>query len=47
MSEIKRACMLDHVSIAVRDIKRSAVFYDAVLAVLGLHRTSDRDGAAC
>ena len=31
--------MLDHVSIPVRDIKRSGAFYDAVLAVLGLSRT--------
>lgn len=45
MSTIKKRCVLDHVSIAVRDIKRSAVFYDAVLAVLGLQRTSDGDGA--
>ncbi|MFZ5931136.1 MAG: VOC family protein [Pseudomonadota bacterium] len=31
--------VLDHVSIPVRDIKRSGAFYDAVLAVLGLYRT--------
>lgn len=45
MSGIKRPCALDHVSIPVCDLKRSADFYDAVLAVLGLQRTSTGDGA--
>lgn len=30
--------MLDHISIGVRDLKRSAAFYDAALAPLGLRR---------
>lgn len=32
--------VIDHVSIPVRDIKRSGAFYDAVLAVIGLTRTA-------
>jgi catechol 2,3-dioxygenase-like lactoylglutathione lyase family enzyme len=34
--------MIDHVSIAVADLKASAAFYDAVLAPLGLTRLVDR-----
>ncbi len=34
--------MIDHVSIAVSDLKGSAAFYDAVLAPLGLVRLVDR-----
>ena len=37
--------MLDHVSIPVTDLKRSAQFYDAVLATLGLRRRKERPGA--
>ena len=37
--------MLDHVSIPVADLARSAVFYDSVLAVLGLVRRKERPGA--
>ncbi len=32
--------VIDHVSIAVSDLKRSGAFYDAVLAVIGLTRTA-------
>ncbi|MCK9993521.1 MAG: hypothetical protein Dbin4_02041 [Alphaproteobacteria bacterium] len=38
--------VLDHVSIPVRDIKRSVAFYDTVLAVLGLSRTAGGDDFA-
>lgn len=34
--------MIDHVSIAVRDLKTSAAFYEAVLAPLGLAKLVDR-----
>jgi catechol 2,3-dioxygenase-like lactoylglutathione lyase family enzyme len=37
--------MLDHVSIPVADLERSASFYDAVLATLGLRRRKERSGA--
>jgi catechol 2,3-dioxygenase-like lactoylglutathione lyase family enzyme len=37
--------MLDHISIPVRDFKRAATFYDAVLAAIGLKRTKERPGA--
>jgi catechol 2,3-dioxygenase-like lactoylglutathione lyase family enzyme len=37
--------MLDHVSIPVADVERSAAFYDAVLATLGLRRRKERPGA--
>jgi catechol 2,3-dioxygenase-like lactoylglutathione lyase family enzyme len=37
--------MLDHVSIGVRDLKRSQEFYDAVLGVLGYERLSNDDGS--
>lgn len=36
--------MIDHVSIAVSDLARSAVFYDAVLAPLGYRRLVERSG---
>lgn len=36
---------VDHVSIPVTDFARSAAFYDAVLATLGLVRRKQRDGA--
>lgn len=36
--------MIDHVSLAVRDIERSRAFYDAVLATLDHRRTGDIDG---
>ena len=35
--------MLDHVSLPVLDIDRSAEFYDAVLAVLGIERQRTAD----
>lgn len=35
--------MIDHVSIPVRRLSESAVFYDAVLAPLGLKRMVERD----
>lgn len=35
--------MIDHVSIAVRDLAESAGFYDRVLAPLGLVRMVERD----
>jgi len=37
--------MLDHVSIPVRDAIRAALFYDAVLATLGLRRVKEVGGA--
>jgi len=37
--------MLDHVSIPVKDLKRSGAFYDAVLATIGLKRTRERADA--
>jgi len=36
---------LEHVSIGVRDLARSAAFYDAVLAPLGYGRVFTREGA--
>tara|TARA_R110000868_G_scaffold155417_1_gene381870 strand:+ start:1225 stop:1599 length:375 start_codon:yes stop_codon:yes gene_type:complete len=35
--------MIDHVSIAVSDLVRSAAFYDAVLAPLGFTRLAERE----
>lgn len=35
--------MIDHVSIAVSDLARSSVFYDAVLAPLGFTRLAERE----
>lgn len=35
--------MIDHVSIAVRDLAAAATFYDAVLAPLGLARLVERE----
>lgn len=37
--------MIDHVSIAVADLARSAAFYDAVLATIGLRRRKEREGS--
>ena len=37
--------MLDHASIPVADLNRSAAFYDAVLAGLGYERRKQREGA--
>ena len=37
--------MLDHVSLPVSDLDRSAQFYDLVLATLGLSRRRERPGA--
>jgi len=34
--------MIDHVSVAVSDIAKSAAFYERILAPLGLHRIVDR-----
>ena len=36
--------MIDHISIAVSDLARSAAFYDAVLTPLELNRLITRDG---
>jgi len=36
--------MIDHISIAVSDLARSAAFYDAVLAPLALNRLITREG---
>ncbi|WP_193171368.1 VOC family protein [Nisaea nitritireducens] len=36
--------MIDHVSIAVSDLARSAIFYDAVLAPLDFTRLAEREG---
>jgi catechol 2,3-dioxygenase-like lactoylglutathione lyase family enzyme len=38
-------CFIDHVSIPVADFAKSAAFYDAVLAALGLRRRKQREGA--
>jgi catechol 2,3-dioxygenase-like lactoylglutathione lyase family enzyme len=35
--------MIDHVSVAVSDLDRSAIFYEAVLAPLGLAKLVKRD----
>lgn len=35
--------MIDHVSITVSDLERSAAFYDAVLAPLGFTRLAERE----
>lgn len=37
--------MLDHVSIPVANLAKSAEFYDAVLGTLQLHRLKQREGA--
>jgi catechol 2,3-dioxygenase-like lactoylglutathione lyase family enzyme len=37
--------VIDHVSIAVGELARSAAFYDAVLATVGLRRRKEREGA--
>jgi catechol 2,3-dioxygenase-like lactoylglutathione lyase family enzyme len=37
--------MIDHVSLPVRDLERSAAFYERVLAPLGLNRIVERPGA--
>ena len=34
--------MIDHVSVPVRDLKRAAAFYEAVLATLGYTKLDDR-----
>jgi catechol 2,3-dioxygenase-like lactoylglutathione lyase family enzyme len=40
----RRGClMIDHISIAVSDLKRSAMFYDRVLEPLGLKRLVERE----
>ncbi len=36
--------MIDHISIAVKNLEKSGVFYDAVLGVLGMRRIADRVG---
>jgi catechol 2,3-dioxygenase-like lactoylglutathione lyase family enzyme len=36
--------MFDHVSIGVKDLERSRVFYDAALTALGYERLSNFDG---
>ena len=37
-----RAAMIDHVSVAVRDLERAARFYEVTLATLGLSRLVTR-----
>lgn len=37
--------MIDHISIAVRDLAASAAFYERVLATLGLKRVVERAGS--
>jgi catechol 2,3-dioxygenase-like lactoylglutathione lyase family enzyme len=37
--------MFNHISIGVRDIKRSGAFYDAALAPLGVRRLSDGENS--
>jgi catechol 2,3-dioxygenase-like lactoylglutathione lyase family enzyme len=36
--------MIDHISVAVRDLERAARFYEAMLAALGLSRLVTRPG---
>ncbi|WP_373085779.1 VOC family protein [Sneathiella sp.] len=36
--------MIDHISIAVTDLKKSGKFYDAVFSGLGMARVADRAG---
>jgi catechol 2,3-dioxygenase-like lactoylglutathione lyase family enzyme len=36
--------MIDHVSLAVSDLARSAAFYESVLAPLGLNKLVEREG---
>jgi len=38
--------MIDHISLAVADLEKSAEFYEKVLAPLGLSRLVAREGAA-
>jgi len=38
--------MIDHISLAVRDLKKSEAFYDAVLATLGLAKLREWPDAA-
>ncbi|HKS85238.1 MAG TPA: VOC family protein [Pseudolabrys sp.] len=38
--------MIDHISIAVKDLKKAAAFYDAVLAPLGLGKLREWPDAA-
>ncbi|MEH6525359.1 MAG: VOC family protein [Sneathiella sp.] len=38
--------MIDHISIAVKDLERSVIFYDAFLAELGMTRIVDRPATA-
>lgn len=37
--------MLSHVSFGTNDAERAAAFYDPVLAVLGMRKLNERDGA--
>ncbi len=37
--------LLDHVSIAVRDLSRAQPFYDAIMSALGIPKVYDRPGA--
>lgn len=37
--------MIDHVSIRVRDLKKSAAFYDAALGTIGYKKLGEFDGA--
>ena len=36
---------IDHISIAVKDLKKSGEFYDSVLGLLGMKRIADRAAA--
>jgi catechol 2,3-dioxygenase-like lactoylglutathione lyase family enzyme len=35
--------MIDHISVAVADLKKSAAFYDPLLETLGMRRVADRE----
>jgi len=35
---------IDHISVAVKDLDKSAAFYDVVFDVLGMRRIADREG---
>ena len=37
--------MIDHISVAVSDLRNSAAFYDRLLAPLGMTRVADREHA--
>ncbi|MEL7029003.1 MAG: VOC family protein [Pseudomonadota bacterium] len=45
MAERENPSILSHVSIGVRDVDKSAAFYDVVLATIGARRVMEHPGA--